>query len=65
MTTVSITMQPEVLQIVQYALGRLAEDLEGHEGTIVDDETDAFMKENIKGLYLHIDSILTGLAPFQ
>lgn len=65
MTTVSITMQPEALHLMQFALGRLAEDLEEHEGTIVDDETDASMRENIKGLYLHIDSILTGIAPFQ
>ncbi|WP_440465485.1 hypothetical protein [Psychrobacter sp. ASPA161_6] len=65
MTTVNITMQPEALHLVQFALGRLAEDLEEHEGTIVDDETDASMRENIQGLYLHIGSILTGIAPFQ
>jgi hypothetical protein len=65
MTTVNITMQPEALHLVRFALGRLAEDLEEHEGTIVDDETDASMRENIRGLYLHIDSILTGIAPFQ
>ena len=65
MTTVNITMQPEALQLVQFALGRLSADLEEHEGTIVDDETDASMRENIQGLYLHIDSILTGIAPFQ
>ena len=65
MTTVSITMQPEALRLVQLALGRLAVDLDEHEVVIVDDETDAFMRENIQGLYLHIDSILNGLEPFQ
>ena len=65
MTTVNISLQPEALVLIHFALGRLAEDLEEHEGTIVDDEVDASMRENIKGLYLHVDSILTGIAPFQ
>jgi len=65
MTTINITLQPEALALIQFSLGRLSEDLEQHEGTIVDDETDASMRENIQGLYLHIDSILTGIAPFQ
>ena len=56
-------MQPEALALIQFALGRLAEDLEEHEGSIVNDEVDASMRENIQGLYLHIDSILTGIAP--
>ncbi|MGP5135365.1 hypothetical protein ACTXKV_14185 [Psychrobacter cibarius] len=65
MTTVNISLQPEALALIQFSLGRLALDLEEHEGTIVDDEVDASMRENIQGLYLHIDSILTGIAPFQ
>jgi hypothetical protein len=60
--TVNISLQPEALQLIQYALGHLAIDLEESEEILVSDTVDASMKENIQGLYVHIGEILSSIS---
>lgn len=55
---ISIQLEPEALELIQFALGRLSIDLETTDEVIISEETDKAMRENIQGLYLQIGSVL-------